>query len=102
MAGQNIYKSLQQDWFLAIDRASANNNRAGVGLLERCTQTSDDRRRNWCRHVKLKVAGYMDAFSGRPNCPKSASIFAGLRQEEIHVSQNSGQKTPDSTVSRKR
>jgi hypothetical protein len=44
----------------------------------------------------------MDAFSGRPNFPKSASIFAGLGQEKIHVPQNPGQQMPESPVSRKR
>ncbi len=71
MAGQNIHESLQQNWFFAIDRASANNHGAGASLLERPAQASYDRRRSRGRHVKLKVPGYVDALSGRANFLKS-------------------------------
>src|ERR1700734_3591695 len=102
MAGKNIHEGLQHHWFFAIDCASANNHGTGVPLFEGLTQACNDRRSGWRGLIKLKISGHTDALRRRANFLKSSRIFAGLRQEKIYVLQNSGYKTPEAPISRRR
>jgi hypothetical protein len=68
--------------------------------LERCAKAGDDRRRSWCRHIKLQVASCEDELWGRSNFHEATSVLRRLGQEKVHVPQNSPQQTPESPVSR--
>ena len=99
IAGQHIFKGTQKNRLLFFHCASANDNRAGRGLLNCRTQCGHNRRRRSGRDIKLEIATDLHASCGRADLGETACVFLGLRQEEIHILQSSSQQKAGAAVS---
>src|SRR2546430_9775216 len=92
MRNENVLERFEQQRFLILNRASANQHWSCARLLQGSPQGLHNWRRFRKRHIKLEIAGGSDSLWCGSNGLQPVTVLPGLREKQVDVRQHSAQR----------